>query len=285
MITLACAGRQAGSGTACDNDGVVAIVTFTTDFGSGDGYSGAMKGVVLSIAPDARLVDITHGVPAQDVTAGAVALAQAASLFPRGTIHVAVVDPGVGGAQADILVESGGGLFVGPDNGVLSLAARPPCRIWRIEAPAFRREPVSPTFHGRDVFAPTAGRLAAGAAPAEVGPQVETMVQIGTHPLHRRGGVLEGEVIHVDAFGNLITSLPAESLVAAPDGEIAIEVEGGEGTFEPSVGRTFSDVDPGSLIAYAGSGGHVEIARRDGSAARRIGAERGTIVRVRSSSG
>ena len=133
------------------------IVTFTTDFGAGDGYAGAMKGVVLSLAPAAQLVDITHGVPPMDVAAGAVALAQAAPLFPPGTIHVAVVDPGVGGERADILIEAGGSLFIGPDNGVLSLAARPPRRVYRIESSMFRRDPVSPTFHGRDVFAPTAG--------------------------------------------------------------------------------------------------------------------------------
>ncbi len=133
------------------------IVTFTTDFGAHDGYVGALKGVVLSIAPQATLVDIAHGVPARDVAAGAVALAQAAPLFPPGTIHVAVVDPGVGGARADLVVAAGDSFFVGPDNGVLSLAARGPRQIYRIEAPAFRREPVSPTFHGRDVFAPAAG--------------------------------------------------------------------------------------------------------------------------------
>jgi S-adenosylmethionine hydrolase len=261
---------------------VAPIITFTTDFGSRDGYAGAMKGVVLSLAPEARIVDITHGVPAQDVNAGAVALAQAAPLYPPGSIHVAVVDPGVGGAQADILVEAGGSFYVGPDNGVLSLAARPPRRIWRIEAPGFRRDPVSPTFHGRDVFAPTAARLASGASPSEAGPEVESMVQIGARPLHRRGGVVEGEVIHVDAFGNLITSLPAEALASNPGGELVIQVEGGEGTFEPTFGRTFSDVESGALIAYIGSGGQLEIARRDGSAARRMGAARGTSVRVRS---
>ena len=261
---------------------MAAIITFTTDFGSRDGYAGAMKGVVLSMAPEARLVDITHGVPAQDVSAGAVALAQAAPLYPAGSIHIAVVDPGVGGRQADILVEAGGSLYVGPDNGVLSLATRAPRRIWRIDAPGFRREPVSPTFHGRDVFAPTAARLATGAGPAEAGPPLEAMVELGRPGVQRRGGVVEGEVIHVDAFGNLITSLPAETVAAAPGGELLIEVEGAEGTFEPTFGRTFSDVDPGALIAYVGSGGQLEIARRDGSAARRMGAERGTIVRVRS---
>jgi S-adenosylmethionine hydrolase len=255
------------------------VVTFTTDFGTRDGYAGAMKGVVLSIAPRATLVDITHGVPAQDVAAGAVALAQAAPLFPAGSIHVAVVDPGVGGERADLLVESGGSFFIGPDNGVLSLAARAPRKIYWIEAAAFRREPVSPTFHGRDVFAPTAGRLAAGESPADAGPLVPKMVDLATPGLHRRDRVIEGEVIHVDGFGNLITSLPAEAL-AGPG--VTVEVEGTAGRFEPRVGRTFSDVDPGALIAYVGSGGQLEIACRDGSAAGRIGAERGTPVRARS---
>jgi len=255
----------------------MAIVTFTTDFGYRDGYAGAMKGVVLSLAPAATLVDVTHGVPPQDVAAGAVALAQAAAHFPGGTIHVAVVDPGVGGARADLLVESGGSIFLGPDNGVLSLAARRPRRIRRIEAAAFRREPVSPTFHGRDVFAPTAGRLAAGARADEVGPELEDMVELGTPPLHRRGGIVEGRVIHVDAFGNLITSLDAASVPP----EAAVEVEGGEGVFHPVLGRTFSDVEPGALVAYIGSGGQLEIARRDGSAAAYVGGARGNVVRVR----
>lgn len=263
------------------------IVTFTTDFGAGDGYAGAMKGIVLSMAPQAQLVDITHGVPAQDVAAGAVALAQAAPLFPPGTIHIAVVDPGVGGERADILVESGGSLFVGPDNGVLSLAARPPRQIYRIEASAFRRDPVSPTFHGRDVFAPTAGRLASGARASDAGPSVDNMVEIGAPPLHKQSGVVEGRVIHIDAFGNLITSLPAElisTITGSPAGaaDVAIEVEGTEGKFSPVFGRTFSDVQSGALIAYIGSGGQLEIARRDGSAAKRIGADRGATVRVSS---
>jgi S-adenosylmethionine hydrolase len=259
------------------------IVTFTTDFGSGDGYAGAMKGVVLSLAPLAQLVDITHGVPPMDVAAGAVALAQAASLFPPGTIHIAVVDPGVGGARADIVIESGGSVFIGPDNGVLSLAARAPRRVYRIESSLFRRDPVSPTFHGRDVFAPTAGRLAAGASPADAGPTVDAIVELGAPPLHKQRGVVEGQVIHVDSFGNLITSVPAELFAdaagsGAPD--VQVQVEGAEGRFRPVFGRTFSDVQSGALIAYIGSGGQMEIARRDGSAAARMGAGRGTPVRV-----
>jgi S-adenosylmethionine hydrolase len=252
------------------------IVTLTTDFGSHDGYAGAMKGVVLSLAPAATIVDVTHGIPPQDVMAGAVALAQAAPMFPAGTIHVAVVDPGVGGTRADVLVEAGGSVFIGPDNGVLSLAAHGPRRIYSIQAPGFRREPVSPTFHGRDVFAPTAGRLAAGATPADVGPELESIFDLAPPVVSRRAGQFEGAVIHVDAFGNLITSITAEHL--AP--EASIEIEGLGGTFHPVLARTFSDVESGALVAYVGSGGHLEIARRNGSAAEHIGAERGAVVRV-----
>jgi S-adenosylmethionine hydrolase len=237
-----------------------------------------MKGVVLSIAPDVQVVDITHGVPPQDVESGAVALSHAAPFFPPGTIHVAVVDPGVGAARADLLVEAGGSFFIGPDNGVLSMAARPPRRIFAIESADFRRQQVSPTFYGRDVFAPAAGRLAAGARPEDAGPARDSMVEIVAPPVHRRSGVIEGEVIHVDSFGNLITSITAAAL---PE-DATVEVEAGDGVFHPAFGRTFSDVEPGALVAYVGSGGQLEIARRDGSAAVRIRAERGTVVRVRS---
>jgi S-adenosylmethionine hydrolase len=252
------------------------IVTLTTDFGFTDGYVGAMKGVVLSMVPTATLVDITHGVPPQDVAAGAVALAQAAPLFPPGTIHVAVVDPEVGGERAGLIVEAGGSFFVGPDNGILSLAARPRGRIFRIESAAFRREPVSPTFHGRDVFAPTAALLARGTPPSEAGPEAKTMIDIARPVVSRRKGLVEGHVIHVDAFGNLITSLGAEHV--SPDA--SIEVEGAAGVFHPVFARTFSDVRAGAMVAYVGSGGQLEIARRNGSAAKHIGAERGAIVRV-----
>jgi S-adenosylmethionine hydrolase len=255
----------------------VAIVTFTTDFGYSDGYVGAMKGVVLSLAPGATLVDITHGIPAQDVIGGAMALAQAAPLFPSGTIHVAVVDPGVGGARADIVVEAQGAWFIGPDNGVLSLAAAPPRRIHRIEAPGFRREPVSPTFHGRDVFAPTAGRLAAGEPASAAGSTLAELVELDAPLVRRVGDRVEGAVTHVDAFGNLLTSLAAHLV---PEGA-QVEVAGREGTFHPSLGKTFADVAPGALVAYIGSSGLLEIGLRDGSAARMIGAARGSPVRLR----
>jgi S-adenosylmethionine hydrolase len=261
----------------------VAIVTFTTDFGSSDGYAGAMKGVVLSLAPSATLVDITHGIAARDVAGGAFALAQAAPLFPAGTIHVAVVDPGVGTARADLLVEAGGSLFVGPDNGLLSLAARPPRRIYRIAARDFRREPVSPTFHGRDVFAQAAGRLASGRAAADAGPPLSELVDLTPPPARVIDGGVEGSVVHVDGFGNLVTSLTADQ-IGGGSGSLAgvvVELAGPDAIVHARFGRTFADAAPGGLVAYAGSSGRLEIAVRDGSAAAVTGASRGSVVRVR----
>ena len=260
----------------------MAIVTFTTDFGFSDGYVGAMKGVVLSLAPNATLVDIAHGIAPQDVTAGAVALAQAAPLFPPGTIHVAIVDPGVGSQRAGLVVEAGGGLFVGPDNGVLSLAAKGSRKAYRIEAPDFRREPVSPTFHGRDIFAPAAGRLAAGARAASAGPAVDQIVELAAPTLRQLEGHIEGTVFHVDRFGNLITSIEAGVVQPLVMADTDVELEGDAGRFHPLLARTFADVEPNMLVAYIGSGGQLEIALRDGSAAAFTGATRGSRIRLRS---
>jgi S-adenosylmethionine hydrolase len=253
----------------------MAVVTFTTDFGNSDGYAGAMKGVVLSMAPDAVLVDISHQVPARDVQAGAITLAQAAPYFPPGTIHVAVVDPGVGGERAEVVVASGGAFFVGPDNGLLSLAAPAPRRAWLIENPSYRRETVSPTFHGRDVFAQTAGRLAVGWAAQDAGRALADIAGLGLSPAAALGEGGEGEVFHVDSFGNLFTSFAGA--VGAGAWELTIQ----ERTFALAGGRTFSDVAPGALVLYAGSGGQVEIAVRDGSAAALTGARRGARLRLR----
>ncbi len=255
----------------------MAVVTFTTDFGTRDGYAGAMKGVVLRAAPDATLVDVTHDIPARDVVSGAFTLAQAAPFFPPGSIHVAVVDPGVGGPRADLVVEASGAYFVGPDNGLLSLAARGPRRVFRIDSSAFRRDPASPTFHGRDVFAAAAGRLAAGRAVDEAGPEMPDIIDL-TLP---RSGLLEdggeGEVVHVDTFGNLITSFVDDDEVLAGDWDILVP----SGRFQARAGRTFSDVPSGAFVVYAGSGGQVEIAVRDGSAAAAMGALRDTRLSIR----
>jgi S-adenosylmethionine hydrolase len=254
----------------------MAVVTFTTDFGRADGYAGAMKGVVLSLAPDAVLVDISHDVPARDVATGALTLASAARWFPAGTIHVAVVDPGVGGVRAEVVVAAGGSYFVGPDNGLLALAATPPRRAWRIENAAFRREPVSPTFHGRDVFAPAAGRLAAGWPADGAGCPLADIAPAPVPAGAPLSDDAQAEVIQVDGFGNLVTSLTG---AAPPSGTWRLEL--GTRSHDATGGRTYGDVVPGALVLYLGSGGQIEIGVRDGSAAQVVGAGRGARLRLR----
>jgi len=257
----------------------MAIVTFTTDFGVEDGYVAAMKGVVLGHDPGAQLIDVTHLVPPQDVHAGAFILAQAASCFPPGTIHVCVVDPGVGSKRAEIVADSNGQFFIGPDNGLISLAAPEPSRTHAISASEFRREPVSATFHGRDVFAQTAGRLASGWSIEAAGPPLP-----GLTPLFqgiRGGSGGEGRVLHIDHYGNVITSLGPDELSGT---QMLLDVLPAHQGTSVSISRTFSDVAVGMLLAYQGSSGFVEIAVRNGSAARQLGVGRGDMLRLRNHS-
>lgn len=253
----------------------MAVVTFTTDFGVSDAYVGIMKGVVLSMANDAVLVDITHAIPPQDVRAGAFALADAAPYFPAGTVHLAVVDPGVGGERDGIAVVSRGHFFVGPDNGLMAMAAPEPRRIFRIENRLFQRALVSPTFHGRDIFAVTAGQLAAGWPIEQAGPALPAMVELRTLAAQVLGDEGRGEVLHVDHFGNLVTSFSSGPLT----GRWELSCEGGR--FQLAAGQTFSDVERGALLLYAGSSGRIEIAVRDGAAALLTHAKIGTQIHMK----
>jgi S-adenosylmethionine hydrolase len=252
------------------------VVTFTTDFGLADPYAAAMKGVVLSLAPDATLVDISHEIPRHDVVAGALALAQAAPYFPPGSIHVAVIDPGVGGGRAEIVVEASGRLFVGPDNGVLSLAAPPPRTAYRIENSLFRRDSISPTFHGRDVFAPAAGRLASGHAARAAGAPIPAIVDSPIPDGETLQDDCQGVVLYIDSFGNLLTSLVGIGLAKGH-----WEMICGGRSFDLQVGRTFCDVERGNLVLYMGSSGRVEVAVREGSAAALTQAQPGTQLHLR----
>lgn len=254
----------------------MAVVTLTTDFGTQDGYVGAMKGVILSLVPDAQIVDITHDVPPQDVAAAAFALAQAAPYFPDGTVHVVVVDPGVGGPRRGVVVDDGRHRFVGPDNGVFALAVPMPLGAYEITAPGFRRGQVSATFHGRDVFAPAAGRLLAGERPEAAGPPVVLEGRLATAPVRvtMGGRRMIGHIVHVDRFGNCITDIPASRL---PE---RARVRAGRFTVG-AIARTYSDVARGRPLAYVGSAGTLELAVREGSAARRYGLRRGMAVTVR----
>ncbi|MGM0575889.1 MAG: SAM hydrolase/SAM-dependent halogenase family protein [Myxococcota bacterium] len=256
------------------------LVTLTTDFGTGDGYVGAMKGVALSVGPDLRLVDAAHDVPPQDVVRGAMALRASAPWFPEGTVHLGVVDPGVGTARAPVVVLAGGHAFVGPDNGLFGPAAEALGGVegaWRIERhPAVGRE-VSSTFHGRDVFAPAAAALAAGRLrPWDAGESMEPMTLDLSAPERLSGGGLRGRVLFADHFGNLVTNVTVADLeqvggsprVSLPDDRVV------------PFARTYGDVEAGRPLALLGSEGRLEIAVRDGSAGRALGLGPGAEITV-----
>lgn len=237
-------------------------ITLLTDFGTADGYVGAIKGVILSRAPGATLIDITHDIAPQDVAAGARALREAAPWFPAQTIHLAVVDPGVGTSRAPLLLQGGGQLWIGPDNGLLSLAAPPSSQGWVLNrADLFQPRP-SHTFHGRDIFASVAGHLAAGLAPERCGEPVERWVQLDQPRPRCEPGEVRGQVVHVDRFGNLITNLDRD-VVGQP---WRWQVHLGQRQLGP-IHQTFADVESGRWVAYIGSSGVLEIAVRDGDAA------------------
>lgn len=252
----------------------VPICTLITDFGTKDGYVGAMKGVMLGIAPGLEIVDVTHDIPPQDIAGAAFALGQAAPFFPPDTVHVVVVDPGVGGRRRCVVVDDGRQRYVGPDNGLFALAVPAPVKAWEITAPAFRRAEVAPTFHGRDVFAPAAALVASGAKPEDAGPVVRLEGRLAWPPIEVReaGRVVIGHVVHVDRFGNLISDIAAAMFPKDPAVRIGRRVL-------PLL-RTFEDVPAGHPLAYVGAAGTLEIAVRDGSASGRLRLGRGAMVRL-----
>jgi len=256
-------------------------IALLTDFGLQDPYVGAMKGAILTVCPEVTLVDLAHEIPAHDVLAGALALEACFTVFPEGTVFLAIVDPGVGSSRRAIAVEAGGRLFVAPDNGLLSLvlAAQPGAHAHAITSPSLARAEISPVFHGRDLFGPVAAHLARGLPIAEVGPAVSDLVRLDLPPAERTGEGWQGRVLHVDRFGNLTTSLRAGEI--APLGTPSagsLEVRAG-GRVLPFV-RTYADVALGEPCALVGSGGRIEIAVREGRADRRLALAPGAIVVV-----
>ena len=242
-----------------------ALVTLLTDFGTADGYVAEMKGVLLTGAPDATLIDVSHDVPPQDVEAGRLALARYWKRFPEGTIHLVVVDPGVGTRRAGLAVESQRRYLVGPDNGVLSPALLAPgVRVARLSVPAGTAN----TFHGRDVFAPAAVHLALG-QPFDVlgAPVTEPVIRRTPEARRAADGSLEGQVVTIDRFGNAITNL-----LGVKAGVVVVA-----GRSVP-VRRVYADAAPGEPLALVGSSGLLEIAVRDGSAAALLGIVRGAPV-------
>lgn len=241
------------------------IITLLTDFGTADGYVGEMKGVLSSAAAGVSLVDVAHDLSPQDVDGARLALARYWQRFPPGTVHIAIIDPGVGSERAALAVESEGRYLVGPDNGVLSpalLHAGMRCVALPIPSGA------APTFHGRDVFAPAAAELARGVALDALGePLANPVVRRTPEAIRRDDGSIAGVVITIDRFGNAVTNL-----MARRGGMLSV------GGHRLPLSRSYSDVPAGALVALVGSSGLVEIARRDGNAATQLGLMRGSEV-------
>jgi S-adenosylmethionine hydrolase len=244
------------------------VVTLLTDFGLDDAYVGTVKGVILAINPRARLVDLTHAVPPQDVRRAALLLASAWRFFPRGTVHLAVVDPGVGGGRRPIAVQAGGHYFVGPDNGLLGFCFDlPAARGVVLAEPSYHRRPVSHTFHGRDVFAPVAAHCSRGVGLDAFGPPVRHPVRLSGFPPRRAGGRVQGEVLLADRFGNLLTSLTGRDLPGPTDrGVLRI----GRARIR-GLARTYAERPRQALGALIESSGRVEVFVREGSARQRLG--------------
>jgi S-adenosyl-L-methionine hydrolase (adenosine-forming) len=268
---------------------MVPVITFTTDLGLDDAYVAAMKGVILGINPRARLVDICHTIKPQDITQAAFVLDQAYPFFPEGTIHVVVVDPGVGTTRRAIILKKGSALFVAPDNGVLSYVVRrsPGSRAGRrfrlgpgqeavvLNRPGLWREKVSPTFHGRDIFAPVAARLSLGQPITDFGDVINSLAVLPLDAARRaKDGSVTGHIIHIDGFGNLVTDIKEDKL---PGDRPGVLVRVG-GRLITGLSRTFAD-RPG-LLALVGSSGYLEIAQRDGNAAATLGVRVGDEVYI-----
>jgi len=271
---------------------VSGLITLTTDFGLQDHYVGVMKGVIAGIAPQARVIDLCHAVPPQDIARGAYILAASCRYFPPGTIHVAVVDPGVGSERRALAVEAGGWRWVAPDNGLLGwvfealaelglAVGAPEGPAWRLggaaravvlEAREYQLPERSHTFHGRDVFAPVAAHLAAGVPLERLGPPTATLLRLPRRLPERTPAGWRGEVLHVDRFGNLVTNLRAAHCFG---GACRVRVAGRE-----IVGLSPSYAAMAELGAIIGSDGYLEIAVPNGSAAARLGAGPGAPVDV-----
>jgi S-adenosylmethionine hydrolase len=252
-----------------------ALFTLTTDFGAGSGYPAQMKGVLLAGVPDARIVDVSHEVARHDVLAGALLLEACVPWFPPGAIHLAVVDPGVGTARRALCaVDADGRRFLAPDNGLLTPFLGPGARAFSLAPGGALPSPRSATFHGRDLFAPAAVLLARGGDPSSLGPPVADPVRVAVPQPRLRPGEVHGETLVADPFGNLVTSIRDRDLAGV---QVArAEVDGRPVRWV----RTFGEGSAGELLALVGSGGRVEIAVREGSAAALLGRARGGAVRL-----
>lgn len=256
------------------------IITLTTDFGAESPYVAAMKGSILSIDADAQLVDVTHAIGPQDIRAAAIVVQQLVETFPIGSIHIAVVDPGVGTEREIVCIECDGRFFIAPDNGLLSRLARrsSSSRIFAVREPRFWNADVSRTFHGRDIMAPVAAHLSLGVKPTELGPVLESIVELKWEEAQKVPGKISGSVESIDSFGNLVTNITREQLVDVPRGDTTtVDCDGHatQGIFE-----TYGQQPPMTLIALIGSSDKLELAIVDDSAKIMLGAAVGASVTV-----
>ncbi|MEM3613504.1 MAG: SAM-dependent chlorinase/fluorinase [Candidatus Bathyarchaeia archaeon] len=244
------------------------FITLTTDFGLADPYVAEIKAVILGINPSVQIVDISHQIEKFNIRMGAYILASAAPYFPEGTIHVAVVDPGVGTKRKPILVETESGFFVGPDNGVLALAAEKQGikHVYEIANPKYMLPKVSTTFHGRDIFAPAAAHLSKGVPPSEFGPEIRRIVKPQFAKIVRKGSTLVGEIIHVDGFGNIITNFALKELECLGIRK-SLNIKIGETTCRLRLCKAYAEVEAKKPLALIGSHDFLEISVNQGSAA------------------
>lgn len=249
------------------------VITLTTDFGHGP-FAGIMKGVMLGLCPDALFIDICHTVAPQDIMAGALVLEQAMGAFEPGTVHLAVVDPGVGTSRRPIAVKALGMYFVGPDNGLFStpLTADPEAQVWLLENDKYFRKPVSATFHGRDVFSPCAARLARGLEPSEFGPLISDPVILAIPKARQTATEISGEIIAVDDFGNLASNITAdmlEEVLAGMVPEVVLHLPG-ETLIVSPISKSYCTVTAGGVLAVINSMGRLELGLNHGSLAGHI---------------
>ncbi len=262
------------------------LITLTTDFGLRDGFVGVMRGVILSINPAARCVDITHDIAPQNIRQGAFLLANSVPYFPLAAIHVCVVDPGVGSARRALGIQVGETIFIGPDNGVLSLAVQALAartqeipRAYSLDKPKYWLPRVSTTFHGRDIFSPCAAHASRGVPLSELGTATPDWITLAPpEPARRPDGSLVGHVIYIDRFGNIVTDITDEALARQNWPDIVVEIAGRK---IDGLSTTYSDVEPGELAALIGSPWKLEIARRDGNAAEALDVQVGDEVVVK----
>ena len=274
------------------------LLVFTTDFGLTDAYAGVMKGVALTINPELRMVDLTHQIRPQNIAQGSFLLGINHGYFPDDSIHVAVVDPGVGTDRRPVVLCTPRGRFVAPDNGLLSgvishylesipadsgpIPLPPGLTAVHLTRSEYWRQPVSKTFHGRDVFTPVAAHLSMGVAPEDMGETIDSLVYLPIPQPVQTGGIITGHVIYQDVYGNLVTNISANILLEPRSVDVLIKSRSIHG-LQPTFQATFSDVSGtsnGKLIALAGSHGYLEVAVSNGNAAELLGAGEGEAVEV-----